>query len=146
VWFASGGVQTNKTKESLVEFDKEFKNIGGVKPISDTEFADAKAKITRGYAQQFESLSRLNQQVADLWTAGLPMAELQREYDEASKAEIGAVRAAATKYAKSDRATVLLVGDLDKIEAGVRDLKLGDIVVLDVEGKPVANRKTASAN
>jgi zinc protease len=146
LWFAGGGVQTNKTKESLVEFDKELKNIAGAKPISDAEFADAKAKITRGYAQQFESLSRLNQQVADLWTAGLPMAELQKEYDEASKAEISAVRAAAQKYAKPDRATVLLVGDLDKIEAGVRDLKLGDIVVLDVEGKPVTNRRAASAN
>jgi len=147
LWFAGGGVQTNKTKESIVEFDKELKGIAGAKPISDVEFADARAKRVRGYAQQFESLSRLNQQVAELWADGLPMAELQKEYEETAKAEIGAVRAAALKYAKPDRATLLLVGDLSKIESGVRDLKLGDIVVLDVEGKPVTvARAPGSAN
>jgi hypothetical protein len=33
---------------------------------------------------------------------------------------------------------VLLVGDLAKIEAGIRETKLGDVVVLDAEGKPVS--------
>ena len=67
---AGGGVQTNKTKESVVEFDKELKDIGGGKPISEAEFADARAKRVRGYAQQFESLSRINEQIADLWSDG----------------------------------------------------------------------------
>ena len=31
IWLASGGVQTDKTKESAVEFMKELKNIAGVK-------------------------------------------------------------------------------------------------------------------
>jgi len=30
-----------------------------------------------------------------------------------------------------------LVGDRAKIEAGLRELNAGDIVILDVEGKPV---------
>ena len=28
-WYAAGGVQTDKTKESVVEFDKELKALGG---------------------------------------------------------------------------------------------------------------------
>ncbi|HEX9149908.1 MAG TPA: pitrilysin family protein, partial [Thermoanaerobaculia bacterium] len=44
LWYAAGGVQTNKTKESLVEFDKELKALAGTKPISDAEFEDAKVK------------------------------------------------------------------------------------------------------
>ena len=43
---------------------------------------------------------------------------------------------AAKKYAKPEAATLLLVGDRSKIEAGVRELQLGEIVVLDAEGKP----------
>jgi hypothetical protein len=38
------------------------------------------------------------------------------------------------------KATLLLVGDLSKIEAGVRELKLGEIVILDAEGKTVVRK------
>jgi zinc protease len=137
LWNAGGGVQTNKTKESLVEFDKELKGFAGTKPISEVEFEEAKVKRVRGYAQQFESLLRIAQQVADLWALGLNMDELQRESDETQKVTLEAARAAAKKYAMPERATVLLVGDRSKIEAGVREVKLGEIVVLDAEGKPV---------
>ena len=138
LWNAGGGVQTNKTKESLVEFDKELKGFAGTKPISEAEFEDAKVKRVRGYAQQFESLIRIAQQVADLWSLGLTMEELQRESDETQKVTLEAARAAAKKYAEPSRATVLLVGDRAKIEAGVREVKLGEIVVIDAEGKPVS--------
>ncbi len=84
LWSASGGVQTNKTKEALVEFDREMKAMAGAKPISEAEFASARERRLRGYAQQFESLGRLSQQVADNWTLGLPPTELQREYDATS--------------------------------------------------------------
>jgi zinc protease len=135
-WYAAGGVQTDKTKESVVEFEKELKDIAGARPISEAEFEDARVKKTRGYAQQFESLARLNQQIADLWRDGLPMSELQREYDETSKVTLEQARQAARKHAAVDRAAMLLVGDRRKIEEGVRSLNLGEIVVLDVEGRP----------
>jgi zinc protease len=137
LWYAAGGVQTNKTKESLVEFDKELKALGGTKPISDAEFEDAKVKRIRGYAQQFESLGRIAQQIADLWSLSLSMDELQREVDETQKVTLEAARAAASKYAKPAAASVLLVGDRAKIEAGIRETNLGEIVLLDAEGQPV---------
>ena len=138
LWYAGGGVQTNKTKESLVEFDKELKALAGTKPISEAEFEDSKVKRVRGYAQQFESLGRIAQQVADLWALGLPMAELQRESEETQKVTLEAARAAAQKYAVPGRATVVLVGDRSKIEAGIRETNLGEVVILDAEGRPVS--------
>jgi zinc protease len=136
-WIASGGVQTNKTTESLVEFQKELKFIAGEKPVSEKELTDARNNRVRGYAQQFESLGRVAQLVEDLWTTSLPMTELQRQLEELQQATRQAVTAAAEKYAAPSRATLLLVGDLSKIEPGVRDLKIGEVVVIDAEGKPV---------
>ena len=136
MWRASGGVQTNKTKESVVEFVKELKQFAGEKPVSEPELAGAKANRVRGYAQEFESLSRIADHIAQLWSADLPMAEIQREPGELEKTTRAAVNAVAEKYAQPGNSTLLLVGDLSKIEAGVRDLNLGDVVVLDVEGKP----------
>ncbi len=69
---ARGGVQTDKTKESVVEFEKELRFIAGEKPVSDKELASAKQTLLRGYAQQFESLSRVSGQIAQLWSLSLP--------------------------------------------------------------------------
>jgi zinc protease len=91
----------------------------------------------RGYAQQFESLGRIAGQIAQLWVLGLPMSELQREPQEIMKLTVDAVNAAAKKYATPSRASLLLVGDIAKIDAGVRSLKAGDVFLLDDEGKPV---------
>ena len=57
-WIASGGVQTNKTKQSVVEFQKELKFIAGQKPVSDKELTGSRNNKVRGYAQQFESMGR----------------------------------------------------------------------------------------
>jgi zinc protease len=137
-WVASGGVQTNKTKESVVEFMNELKNISGAKPISETELSTARLTKIRGYAQQFESLGRIAGQVVELWVAGLPMTDLQRETDEIARLQLAAVNAAAAKYAAPSGTSLLLVGDLSQIEKGIRELNLGEIVILNDEGKPVA--------
>jgi zinc protease len=136
IWYAGGGVQTNKTKESVAEFASELKNLAGAKPISDEEFAGARSNRVRGYAQRFEALGRINGQVEDLWSVGLPMDRLQSDYDEAAKATVADARAAAAKYAKADRFGILLVGDRAKIESGIKELGIGEVVVLDAEGKP----------
>ncbi len=136
VWYSAGGVQTNKTSESVVEFDKELKGMTA-KPLSETEFADTKARKTRGYAQQFETLGRINEQIADLWASGLPMTELQREYDDTVKATLAETNAAAQKWARPEKASFVLVGDYSKIGPGLGELKLGEVVLLDTEGKPV---------
>jgi len=47
------------------------------------------------------------------------------------------VNSAAAKYAAPAGTSILLVGDLSKIEAGIRELNLGEVVILDVEGKPL---------
>ncbi len=137
IWRSFGGVQTNKTKESIVEFVKELKFLAGEKPVTEKELTDAKHNRVRGYAQQFESLGRIAGQVAQLWAADLPMSELQREPDELQKASLQSVNSVAQKYATPQGATLLLVGDRAKIGQDVRDLNLGEVVILDVEGKPV---------
>ena len=136
-WIASGGVQTDKTKESVAEFVKELRYIAGEKPITEKEFTTARLAKTRGYAQQFEAYGRITGQIAELWMYGLPMTYLQAETDELNKLQLAAVNAVAAKYAAPAGTALLLVGDRSKIEPGIRELNLGEIVILDVEGRPV---------
>ena len=139
IWRALGGVQTDKTKESLVEFSKELKGLAGEKPITAEELANAKSKFVRGYSQQFENLDQIAGQVAGLWALGLPMTELRTEPTRVEQVTLTDANAIAKKYAVPAQATYLLVGDRAKIESGVRELKLGEVVVLDEEGKSLAS-------
>jgi zinc protease len=136
-WSAGGGVQTNKTKESVVEFNRELEAIAGAKPVTAAELETAKLVKVRGYAQQFESLGRIADQVATLWAQDLPLSELQREPEQVMAATLEQVNAAAARYAQPKQQSLLVVGDLAKIEPGLKELNAGDIVLLDVEGKPV---------
>ena len=72
------------------------------------------------------------------------MSELQAEYDAVAKVTLPATLAAARLHARPDRASMILVGDRAKIDGKVRDLKVGEIVVVDAEGRPVAGGAPAS--
>ncbi len=141
-WYANGPVQTDKTAESVAEFDKEMKALAGGKPISEEEFATAKQVKTRGYAQQFESYGRVADQMAELWALGLPMSELQREHDEVLRAGLDATLTAAKTYAGAEKASLVLVGDRSKVEPALRALGAGEIVLVDSEGRPVTGGGT----
>jgi zinc protease len=64
------------------------------------------------------------------------MDELQRISDGTAKTTLAETLATARRWANPSQAILLLVGDLRKIRPGVEELGLGEIVVLDVEGKP----------
>jgi zinc protease len=136
-WFAGGSVETDKTKEAVVEFVKELRNLAGDKPITSEELAEAKANRIRGFAQQYESLGRVAGQIAEIWSYGLPLNEHRTELSEIANAEIETVNRLARKYADPSKSMMLLVGDLTKIEQPIRDLNLGPVVVLDLEGNRI---------
>ena len=137
IWYAAGPVQTDKTAESVAEFDQELKALAGARPISEDEFTAAKRTKVRGFPQQFEAYARVAGEIQRLWSLGLPMSELQAEYDEVARVTLPAVLAAAKQHARTERASLILVGDRARIEAKVRELKVGEVIVVDAEGRPV---------
>ena len=48
---------------------------------------------------------------------------------------------AAAKALNPEALVYIVVGDLSKVEAPVRALNLGEVTVLDADGKPVATKK-----
>lgn len=137
-WFSAANVQSDKTKETIVEFVNELRDLEGKKPISGSELAEAKANRVRGFAQQFESVARIAGIVAELWSFGIPMSDLQKEPDAIADANLKSVNGVAQKYARIKDSTLLLVGDRSKIEEPVRSLNLGEVVILDDEGKMIS--------
>jgi len=61
----------------------------------------------------------------------------KRESEETTKTPLTAVNTIAQKYAIPAQSSLVLVGDLAKILPGIQSLNLGELVILDTEGKPV---------
>ena len=140
IWESFAGVEADKTKESVVELIKELKNLSGAKPITDAELTHAKVNRIRGYAQQFDSLKRIAEQIAAVWAADLPVAEIQHKIEGFDKVTLSDVNTVAQKYARPEAASLLLIGNLSKIKQQIQSLNLGECVVLDVEDKLVVKR------
>jgi len=138
LWAGRAGVQTKFSKESLAEFEKEFTEIQAKRPITPAELEMAKSNLTQGFAQRFETLAKLVQHVDEMFSYDLPLEDISRYPHEIEKVTLEQVQAAARKYISASRAVIVVVGDLNKIEKGIRELNLGTVTVVDVDGTQVS--------
>ncbi|MBI5646954.1 MAG: insulinase family protein [Ignavibacteriae bacterium] len=137
VWTASAGVHTRFTKESLVEFRKEIEGIAGPIPVTPEEAEGTKNILTRSFSQNFESNSGVLGQLSQLVTLGLPFDEAGKFVPAIAAQTPSTMTQAAKKHLDFNRAITVVVGDLDKIEAGVRSLNWGKVVIVNENGEPV---------
>jgi zinc protease len=137
-FLAYAPVQTDKTKEALVELDKELRGIVKGRPIEPSELARAQASLTLTLPGSWETMSALAGAIGNIITYGLD----DRYYDtfaEKVRAQtIEGVTGVAGEVLHPDQLVWVVVGDRSKIEAGLRELKLGEIKLIDTEGKPVS--------
>ena len=106
-----------------------FKELDGLhsRPLTDAELRLSKDSIIRGLPGDFESAERVNGQLAALWLFGLPLdyyTKLPAAIEGVTSAD---AQQAAAKYIHPENMLVIAVGDKSKIEAGLKDLKLGPV-------------------
>ena len=130
-------VQTDKTKESIVEVTKEINDIAGARPIAGEEFSSIMRNMTSRLPGRFETLTSLE-------AAGINLVNFKLADDYWSK-YAGNMRAltesqlaaAAGKYIRPNEVVWIVIGDLKKVESGIRELNLGEVIRLDADGQPI---------
>ncbi len=130
-------VQTDKTKESLLEVAKEIRGIAGARPIAGEEFESIKRTAVLSLPGRFATLAALEQALLDIAGHGVKP-EYYYNY-AANSREMGAdaLNAAGAKYIRPGEVAWLVVGDVAKIEKGVRELGLGEVVRINADGTPL---------
>src|SRR6267142_5642777 len=136
-YIAIAPVQTDKTKESLVEMTKEFHDVVGSRPLSQEELEKVQANETLSLPGSRETQNAVGNSIVDLVQFGLP-----DDYYETYAGKVRALKTsdladAAHTVIHPDNLTWVIVGDRAKIEAGVREVNLGELHLLDAQGKPV---------
>ena len=130
---AWGAVQTQVTKESVIETLKEFEDIRTNRPVEEPEFDDAKNGLLRGFPSQFETQSNLLSQLARIVAFDLPddyLSTLEARYQSLTLDDINR---AASEHLDTAHLTLLVVGDRSVILPGLAELGY-PIINVDYEG------------
>jgi predicted Zn-dependent peptidase len=131
LFYATAGVQTDKTSEALREFFNELTGI--LKPIPAEELEKAKNYVAYGFPAEFETSRDLAMKVEEQIVYGLPDEYFPSYVRAVRQVAGGDVQKATTQYIQPDKFAVVVVGDRKVVEAGIRALNLGPIEVLTVE-------------
>ena len=134
---AGGAVQTAVTKESLIETLKEFGELQGARPIEADEFEKSRLGLIRGFPPTFETPSQVMRRLIDMVHFGLPDDYYDDHVARLEAVTLADVRRAAAEHVEGERLTLVVVGDRQVIEAGLRELAL-PLVHLDYEGAVTA--------
>jgi len=130
-------VQTDKTKESLVEVNKELRAILADRPVTGEELARIQANETLALPGSRETLNAVGSSITELVQFGWP-----DNYYDTMTGKIRALKtsdldAAAKQVIHPDNIVWVVVGDRAKIESGVRELNFGEIRFIDADGNPI---------
>jgi zinc protease len=130
-------VQTDKTKESMAEVLKEIKDIAGDRPIKGDEFASIMRNMTSRLPGRFETLSSLENAALSLVNFGLADDHWSGYAGRMRSLTESQLDAAAKKFIRPGEVIWLVVGDLAKIEKGVRELGYGEVIKLNGDGEVI---------
>ena len=142
LWTAAAPVQIDKTAESAAEIAREIGEFaGGKSPARQDEVDRIRAIQVLSLPGSFETAGAVMAQVNSNLRYGRPDNYVELRLAEVKSLTPEQVQAVAAANFRPNALTWLIVGDLKKIEAGVRALNLGEVKVLDAEGKPVVPAK-----
>lgn len=133
---AGASVATAKTDSALIEFFKEMRGIRD-QAVPAAELEKAKAYVALGLPGEFEATADAAAMFVELIANDLPLDSYNGYMDAIRKVTSADVQRVARRYLDPDRFAVVVVGDRAAIEAGIRALNEGPIVLRDLWGGDV---------
>jgi zinc protease len=136
-FIAYAPVQTDKTKESLLEINKELRALLADRPVTASELARIQANETLSLPGSRETLNAVGFSITDLVQFGWP-----DNYYDTMAGKIRALTtsdldAAAKQVIHPDSLLWVVVGDRVKIESDIRELNFGKVRLVDADGNPI---------
>jgi len=143
-YFVLAPVQTDKTKESVQEIQKELDGILGAIPITADELDKAKSTLTLTLPGQWETMNAVSNSIYQIVSFGLDDNYFNTFPEKVRALRLEDVSATAKSTVKPGNMVWVIVGDRAKIEEGIRSLNLGAVQALDADGNPVAAERAGA--
>ena len=130
-------VQTDRTAQSMVEIVKELRGIVGDRPPTEEEVVKIRENRILRLPGSWETVSEVGDSIEDLIRFGLPDDYYETYPRKLRNLRLAEVSLAARRLISVDQLLWVVVGDLSRIEKGIRELNLGEIHHVDADGNPV---------
>ncbi len=136
-FMAYAPVQSDKTKETVQEILKEIRGVVKDKPVTEDELRVTQDNMTLSLPGSRETAGAVLSTIIQLVQFGLPDNYYDTYSGKVRALKTGDMSAAAQKLLRPDNLVWVVVGDRSKVEAGIKELNLGNINYLDADGNPV---------
>lgn len=130
-FYAASAVQTEVTDKSLIEFFKELDGI--LKPIPEEEVKKAKNYVALRFPGNFQTVSHIANELEEMVIYNLSEDYFDNYISNILSVTKDDVERVAKKYIVPDKMAVIVVGDQEKIEQGIKDLNLGNINIYTIK-------------
>lgn len=130
-------VQTDKTKEAMIEIKRELEEISHLRPPDSQEIERVKEQRTLSLPGRWETAASVLNSIAEVVHFGLPDDYWNKYVDSIRALTQAQITAAARNLVRPDRLVWVVVGDRSKIEPGIRALGHKQIIFLDADGNEV---------
>ncbi len=134
-FFVTAPVQGDKTKEAMIEIERELRGFLADKPVNDVELGKAITNQTLRLAGTWETMSRVTAALAEIARFGLADDYYQTYADKVRNQTRESVTQAANKLVQPGQLVWVVVGDRAAIESSVRELAFGDVRLIDANGE-----------
>lgn len=129
-------VETKDTVAALEEIFHEMQHLIN-KPVEKSELDKAKRLVLEDLPALAETLEGMVDVYSDLMEHQQPLNSLRELPDEINALTPSTIKTLARRYLKPQHATIVVVGDLEKIAAPLQK-RYGKAKILDVDGQPIA--------
>jgi zinc protease len=109
----------------------------GKKPITEDEFGNAQKSQTLQLPGCWETMAAVEQSLIEMVRFGLPDDYYAQYPQRVLQLKIEDLDRAARKVIHPESIVWVVVGDRARIEPGIRELGLGEVYVIDSDGRPV---------
>jgi zinc protease len=136
IFEAYASVRTNATDSAVAELVREYRRIA-TEPVPQEELRSALSNVVGSFPNTVQTVQGLSSRVETLLLYGLPLnfwSTYRERLSAVTPADVS--RVGQTKLTPDD-VTVVVAGDLSKIEAPIRALNLGTVEVWDANGNKV---------
>lgn len=131
---ASAEIVAAKTDSALIEFMKELRSIRDTVPKDELE--KTKRYLQLQLPGRFETTGGIAGQLSQLVPYDVPLS-FYNGYTQGIAAVTQAdVQRVARQYIDPDKLAIVIVGDRKSIEPTLKATKVGDVVVVDITGRP----------
>ena len=134
-WRINAQVQTDRTRDSIVELVNELDGVISDSPLTAEEIASMRDETIRKLPATLTTTNAVIRYLMHNHVYGLPDDEIEQRGQRLAAVTEQSAAAAFEAQINADALTWIIAGDLAKVEDDVRGLGLGEVEVWDADGK-----------